>query len=291
MCQRLFNTIYGSKNQHLRCLEALNKKKQGNDYILDMPREKYFKRLKLVRQDDIPFAGFSQDYLDVRDLVRQGFANDYVDDNDFVLRSIPAAVDCKQEVDKSGNIIESCLPISRKTLLSSKDRIGNLKLNLENSAESSSESDNSSDGKNKDALRKKRKRYKVVSKKDSRSVENDEKQDSDLYYFEKEAGTSFSIQDSSSVEVTTTTKKTTPKKSNKAKYIEPLDNEKYMYLQGNNYYDKGNFRRNGRNKFRRGYRLTHFLPKRYHWDEEQLHDLGYFWFNGSKGRYKNYEHM
>lgn len=31
-------------------------------------------------------------------------------------------------------------------------------------------------------------------------------------------------------------------------------------------------------------RLEHFLPKRYHWSEEDLPHLGFFWFNGPQGR-------
>ncbi|CAG9790543.1 unnamed protein product [Diatraea saccharalis] len=39
-------------------------------------------------------------------------------------------------------------------------------------------------------------------------------------------------------------------------------------------------------EFRR--RLPVFLPKRYHWQEEDIHNLGYYWFNGPQGRYPHY---
>ncbi|KAL0858462.1 hypothetical protein ABMA27_012332 [Loxostege sticticalis] len=34
-------------------------------------------------------------------------------------------------------------------------------------------------------------------------------------------------------------------------------------------------------------RLPNFLPKRYHWAEDEIHNLGFFWFNGPQGRYSH----
>ncbi|XP_028160991.1 serrate RNA effector molecule homolog [Ostrinia furnacalis] len=32
-------------------------------------------------------------------------------------------------------------------------------------------------------------------------------------------------------------------------------------------------------------RIQHFLPKRFHWEPEDIQNLGYYWFNGPQGRY------
>jgi hypothetical protein len=58
------------------------------------------------------------------------------------------------------------------------------------------------------------------------------------------------------------------------------DSVKDVYIQGNKVYDftSGGFRR----------RLPSFLPKRYRWNPDDIRNLGYYWFNGPQGRYPHY---
>lgn len=73
--------------------------------------------------------------------------------------------------------------------------------------------------------------------------------------------------------------------------IYPEEDEDEVYLQGNklvplkskNNDDKTKISRRENVDGRR--RLPHFLPKRYHWNSDEIKHLGYFWFNGPRGRY------
>lgn len=56
----------------------------------------------------------------------------------------------------------------------------------------------------------------------------------------------------------------------------PKKEKKVYYIQGSNRIFKI---RNGRR------RLPHFLPKRYHWSEEDMKNLENYWFNGPQGKY------
>lgn len=56
----------------------------------------------------------------------------------------------------------------------------------------------------------------------------------------------------------------------------PKKEKKVYYMQGSNRIFKI---RNGRR------RLPHFLPKRYHWSEEDMKNLENYWFNGPQGKY------
>ncbi|XP_022832915.1 protein FAM133-like [Spodoptera litura] len=60
-----------------------------------------------------------------------------------------------------------------------------------------------------------------------------------------------------------------------------------IILQGNKMYsrtDKLEKKHNATQRPKRR-RLQQFMPKRYHWDESEIHDLGYFWYNGPRGIY------
>lgn len=312
MCQRLFGSMYGSTERHIRCLRAL-KKKPRQDSANDRSKLNPFKtRLKgsrnqVGRQQYRPFADlteFSQDYLDVNDLARSKFANDYVDVND--LREGRSIVpNCKSELGEFGRVTQTnCLPVSRKSHYE-----GNSRFNVEDSAlegkfdeiSDVKGTSNSNELYEKDnTLRfKKKKRYKVVSNEKS----SDSDDSSKSYDFDKH-GSGSSLQSSDSNEVTT--KK--PKKNKKNKASKKESSDSYMYMQGNKMYNQDDFRKNkwdnlkdeiesaneegskhARHRFRRGIRLPHFLPKRYHWDEEEFQNLGYYWFNGPKGKYKIFE--
>ncbi|CAB3240965.1 unnamed protein product [Arctia plantaginis] len=71
----------------------------------------------------------------------------------------------------------------------------------------------------------------------------------------------------------------------------PEEDEDEVYLQGNilvpmkhrNDYDKTKRSHHKNLDARR--RLPHFLPKRYHWNPNEIKHLGYFWYNGPRGRY------
>lgn len=55
--------------------------------------------------------------------------------------------------------------------------------------------------------------------------------------------------------------------------------ERYEYLQGHRVVKPKAI------KARRASRLQTFLPKRYHWKLEDIHNLGYYWFEGPKGAF------
>nr|XP_049695955.1 uncharacterized protein LOC110378638 [Helicoverpa armigera] len=63
-----------------------------------------------------------------------------------------------------------------------------------------------------------------------------------------------------------------------------FDND--VIIQGNKiYHSKNDKKRHGKHEKDTRRRLQHFMPKRFHWKASEIHDLGYYWFNGPKGRY------
>ncbi|PZC75454.1 hypothetical protein B5X24_HaOG206063 [Helicoverpa armigera] len=63
-----------------------------------------------------------------------------------------------------------------------------------------------------------------------------------------------------------------------------FDND--VIIQGNKiYHSKNDKKRHGKREKDTRRRLQHFMPKRFHWKASEIHDLGYYWFNGPKGRY------
>lgn len=73
------------------------------------------------------------------------------------------------------------------------------------------------------------------------------------------------------------------KKKKKKKQKRKTDGEDEIYLQGNKLITVSDSEEDNNEDQRR--RLPQFLPKRYHWDPSDIHDLGYYWFNGPKGKY------
>lgn len=67
---------------------------------------------------------------------------------------------------------------------------------------------------------------------------------------------------------------------------ETTSEEEDYFMQGNNiFHSKDRKKKKTHNDENMRRRLEHFLPKRYHWNPEEIHDLGHFWFNGPKGLY------
>ncbi|XP_050556586.1 uncharacterized protein LOC118281253 [Spodoptera frugiperda] len=57
-----------------------------------------------------------------------------------------------------------------------------------------------------------------------------------------------------------------------------------VLLQGNKLYSRTD-KLDSKHSASKRRRLEQFMPKRYHWDASEIHDLGYFWYNGPRGIY------
>lgn len=64
-----------------------------------------------------------------------------------------------------------------------------------------------------------------------------------------------------------------------------MDLKDYYFMQGNQIFSANDRKKKKSSRDISRKRLQQFLPKRYHWEPEEIHDLGYFWFNGPKGLY------
>lgn len=69
------------------------------------------------------------------------------------------------------------------------------------------------------------------------------------------------------------------KSSSSIEYTEPIKtfDKLETYLQGNRFLQVNT--KDGRK------RMRGFLPKRFRWNEDEIHHLGYYWFDGLQGKY------
>lgn len=84
--------------------------------------------------------------------------------------------------------------------------------------------------------------------------------------------------ESNSIEKSFQKMKMQRKKKMALKKLKKLKGDEEVYVQGNRYISAADSE-DGRR------RLPQFLPKRYHWEPDEMQDLGYYWFNGPKGKY------
>lgn len=132
-------------------------------------------------------------------------------------------------------------------------------------------------------IKKKKKKYVSSSEEDTKytSPKKRKKQnnfDNDFDSFESK----MKLLDSNSIEESWQKKKKKKKNYSSEEQRKTFKNEE-MILQGNNLYDIHGLSDDADEDRRR--RLPQFLPKRYHWDPSDINELGYYWFNGPKGRY------
>lgn len=195
---------------------------------------------------------FSQDYLDVGELSRNE----------------PTCLECLQDSHNRDYKYKLRSEVLKRIGGRKPKRRSNKR--VEQTSDSSEESSDSSDNDNMRNDRKRRKpnRFQVVFNDDA-SPESDEETE------KKKPQKSFS---SESEEAPKKTKRESSNSDSDSESVEvtekPVKTDgKYSYLQGNKVYDS----------FRR--RLEHFMPKRFHWNTDDIHHLGYYWFNGPRGKY------
>lgn len=129
--------------------------------------------------------------------------------------------------------------------------------------------------------RKESRKKKIYTSEDSREVKKKHKKKYD----------DFSASEESFKDESTSIEETKKKKKKKKNYESLEDTNRKTIGATDDYFMQGNkiFHSNGGKKKRHDFderrRLPHFLPKRYHWDPEDIHDLGYYWFNGPRGAY------
>ncbi|KAJ0169695.1 hypothetical protein K1T71_014880 [Dendrolimus kikuchii] len=201
---------------------------------------------------------FSQDYLDVSDL-RSGrsIPFDYVDVSVDLNLNFDSRV---PEARRSGGAKARASIYSSDTDIVKdifKETPKRFKVVPSDSSDKSSKSDSSVDSKSNEKLNDEKKF--ATDNTDSEDNMKDEK-DSDNSNNESEE------------KITSSKKVRTPKSSHGAKVT---DKNRVVYMQSLNKVIDADGRR----------RLTHFLPKRFHWKEEEFDNLGYFWFNGHRGKY------
>lgn len=83
-------------------------------------------------------------------------------------------------------------------------------------------------------------------------------------------------------------KKTKKKKKKHTKELEDtkrktIQVEDTYFMQGNKIYHSTGKSKKKVDDLDKRRRLENFMPKRYHWDPSEIHNLGYYWFNGPKG--------
>lgn len=164
------------------------------------------------------------------------------------------------------------------------------KKHFSESTESKSE-ESDSEEKNLESHKKTKKKYKPP-KKEKRSSEESE----EIKRKPKKKQLDDSSEDSVEKwnEDTESSEDSHKKKKKKKKIYEDASDEttRKIFAVENDFVLQGNkiFHAKGRRKKKQNYfdgrrRLEHFLPKRYHWDPTDIHELGYYWFNGPKGTY------
>lgn len=227
-CHRLFGSINGNRLRLKKCMESIHNA---------VRQEK--------RSTQEANYQFSDDYLDIKDLMRTNFSEDYADVDDFKFNVFPSF---------------------RKFFK------GNLQLRAQDSSsdESSESSEEDIEGlrtRGRRGRRKKKKRYQVVTKQPKNNSVSSVSNEDNAILSEKEPKPFSDSSIENSIETTT--------RRPKRKGLKKEDSSKFRFLQGNKMYKPEDFRR----------RMPYFMPKRYHWREEEFHNLGYYWFNGPKGKY------
>ncbi|XP_039762834.1 uncharacterized protein LOC120635760 [Pararge aegeria] len=237
---------------------------------------------------------FSDDYLDINDLLRAGtemvdeksiapnkikildeaqslrqlknFSQDYLDVND-ILRTSKNAKSTPERIDnekaKMNVYVFKLLPIKEGVKIMRRyrtiDTKGNENKNILRSASEendSSSSSESSESKEERVIRK-GKKWKRPKRFQviNKSVEEDVSS-------EEDSSNESDIPIQRPIEV--------PKRGKKMVF--------YMQAPGRIYKTEKESRR----------RLPHFFPKRYHWNEEEMKDLRDYWFNGPQGKYRGH---
>lgn len=209
---------------------------------------------------------FSKDYIDLKELGRTDFqtdrfSRDYLDVDDLARRD-----DTPHKVNRAVEMYPGYHPVPthifdfinlRKSLLRHKYKDFQ-KHNKGRSDSSDSVDDTSLDDSDEESIDKsKNNRFKIVKPEKFFSTTSEEESSVELPVEKK----MFIVKDESE------------------SHSEESQNEDYfVYMQGRN-------RIIDENDVDRRKRLEHFIPKRFHRDEDDFKNLGYYWFNGHKGKY------
>lgn len=278
------------------CLENLhrqNKRQIGTVYQLPGYHHKYFSQRpeRSVTLYDSYRGTLLKPQQPFADLQRQEFSQDYLDISDLSRAEQNCQLtDCQNHYFQNENIKRKLKDLNK---LDNRRVFEHVDLRSYSSDENSasSESDNSYNIKPNKKVKKPRKpsRFEVVNNDDSSqesetetkkriiksSVESEE-------YSKKKKPKSKKIESVESEEHVKKKPKNKREKKIEVNSDSDIDvddekevkgkptksKEKYAYLQGNKIYDS-----------LRRQRLQHFLPKRFHWTENEMRNLGYYWFD------------
>lgn len=256
-----------TKAEKLQCLEKNQryKKTVGREsfYYPDYYHKFYTQRPKRTIYSLYNYYGGLLKSKPFTDLTRQEFSQDYLDVGELSRKERCNYPECVEDIPLwKQNYKRKLRGIPRGVSSVRRNNKGSKPVFVEEIVRDDS-SDSSDDDRTNDRhgrRHKKRNRFQVVFNGDS-SAESEERQikpHKSLSSESEEYVKKAELSSSESVEVT--------QKPTKIR-------DKYEYLQGHKLYDS----------YRR--RLQHFLPKRFHWDADDIQHLGYYWFDGPRGKY------
>ncbi|RVE46046.1 hypothetical protein evm_009326 [Chilo suppressalis] len=256
---RLFGSIHGTNNQKQRGFNKYKKKK------LLKPRELHMSQLLLnpVQYDDLVYLGFIRDSSPVKI-----HSTDYAADN-----VLPKYYFFNPKRSQDSSEENSFINLRKSNPKVATGKIYPRNFNLESSDDSESSSSQESHSRNE---YRKPKRFQIIEN-ENLGKKRQAKQKRIVAMSSSEE----SDEASSSDELPVAKKRPLPKLTKKKVKKHDMVTQKEFYLQAGRLIDPSSG-----DEFRR--RLPMFLPKRYHWQEEDIHNLGYYWFNGPQGRYPYY---